>query len=432
MLPQNGRIIIVDDKIDEARPLMDILSKRRMPFNYYSGQDQNDFPEDPAFNKFRVLFLDLNIFESDTSVKSVISVLNRIIQSLIPDNPNPYLLIIWSKKKKQYSEALAEHFDQVLPSKKPAETVFLHKQDYFDINENGAWEPREGCLELINEHLNAELSRLSLLGNLFAWENVVHQNSCDTLNEFSSFYPVDENWDKNSKAVIYSLAKSVVGNDFVDSLTDNERLAAAVSALNSFLSDKLENAVHQNVLGDITGINNQGIEIPKPVIAKINSKLHIFPVNPLPDQTEQGNVYFLDNAQLQMVEKIICAKTCETQAKLTEILESQPILIQLDLTPVCDYSQNKEYVRLISGVLLSGRFYKKYCKNSNFCYKTPIFYIEGEEKFMLFDFRFIETSSKDVVQGKGMVPAFKLRKEICTDIQSQLANQVNRPGISNL
>ena len=40
--------------------------------------------------------------------------------------------------------------------------------------------------------------------------------------------------------------------------------------------------------------------------------------------------------------------------------------------------------------------------------------------------------SKEEIIKKGVVPFVKLRREICTDIQSQLANQVNRPGISNV
>ena len=110
ILPKNGRIVIVDDNIEEAAPLMKILSKNRIPFNYYSGLRAAEFPDNPNENKLRALFLDLNIFELTSDVKTVISSIHPILQAIIPDNPNPYLLIIWSKKPDEYRTALENHF----------------------------------------------------------------------------------------------------------------------------------------------------------------------------------------------------------------------------------------------------------------------------------------------------------------------------------
>ena len=100
LLPVNGRIVIVDDQINEAEPLIRIFSKKRIPINYYSGQRISDFPDNPDENKLRVLFLDLNIIESQREIKAVISTLDPIIRAIVPNNPNPYLLVIWSKKKR--------------------------------------------------------------------------------------------------------------------------------------------------------------------------------------------------------------------------------------------------------------------------------------------------------------------------------------------
>ena len=61
-IPLNGRVVIIDDKEKEALPLFNLLSKKRIPFNYYKGTNSADFPSSPDNNKLRVLFLDLNIF----------------------------------------------------------------------------------------------------------------------------------------------------------------------------------------------------------------------------------------------------------------------------------------------------------------------------------------------------------------------------------
>ena len=135
ILPNNGRIVIVDDNIREAQPLIQILSKRRIPFNYYSGTRAADFPDNPNENICRVLFLDLNIFELNKDAKTVISSIDAILKAIIPDNPNPYILVIWSKQKAEYQTALEEHFVHNIPQKIPAKIIFLQKNNYFDYED---------------------------------------------------------------------------------------------------------------------------------------------------------------------------------------------------------------------------------------------------------------------------------------------------------
>ena len=153
----------------------------------------------------------------------------------------------------------------------------------------------------------------------------------------------------------------------------------------------------------------------------INSNVNTF---------EQGNIYYLPD-QDNLIDRILWDMKFKV-AKRTLILASVPQLVQLDLTPVCDYSQNKQYVRTIFGVVLNNSFFGD-CDNKGLIYyKTPVLQIENQEKFIFFDFRFIKTVVKREIIERNVAPKFKLRKEICTDIQSQLANQINRPGISNV
>lgn len=428
VLPNNGRIVIIDDNINEAKPLINILSKRRIPFNYYSGTKSSDFPENPNDNNFRVLFLDLNIFELNKDAKSVISSIHGILKSIIPDNPNPYLLIIWSKQSADYQTALESHFLHHIPNKIPAKIIFLRKSEYFDYID-GNWEPQEECIQKLEQDLTNHLRTISLLSNLIIWENIVHKNTSKTLNEFSSFYPFDENWDKNTKAIIYRLAKAIVGNDDIAGLDDEQKLAKAFISINSFLSDKIETEVEELNLGNIATVTDSNINVPSSITSALNSKLHISSKAYNIEIIEQGNVYPLPNQDL-LIEKIIWKK--KFKAKRQTILDSIPQLVQLDITPVCDYSQNKEYVRTIFGVMLNTEFYSDCKGTEQYYYLTPTMQISRQEKFFLFDFRYVKTISKEELIQRAVIPMIKLRKEICTDIQSQLSNQVNRPGISNL
>ena len=84
ILPINGRVAIVDNSLEQAQPLMQELSKRRIPFEYYDGKYENFPDEDTDYNDIRVLFLDLNLIDNKVhTAKELYSVLNPTINRII-------------------------------------------------------------------------------------------------------------------------------------------------------------------------------------------------------------------------------------------------------------------------------------------------------------------------------------------------------------
>lgn len=53
-LPKNGSVVIIDDKIEEAFPLMNALAKRGVPYSYYDGKSKN-YPE-KTLDNVRIIF----------------------------------------------------------------------------------------------------------------------------------------------------------------------------------------------------------------------------------------------------------------------------------------------------------------------------------------------------------------------------------------
>lgn len=430
ILPNNGRVAIIDDKYKEVKPLFDILSKKRIPFNYYSGLRQEELPDNPDENPITILFLDLNIIETQHDPKVVISTLHPILKSICPGKSKPYFLVVWSKKINEYGELLEKHFNNNpdLNFRKPVKYIYLSKAEYFNYVD-GNYTFQEDSFDNLVYTIKSKLDDLTLLRNFIVWENTVHEQTTETINEFSSFYQIDNNWDKNSKGIIYRLAKSIVGEDEIGALNDEQKLAKAFININSFLLEKIENQVEALALGTITGVTDNNVNIPDSITSLINSKLHISTKKFVINNFEQGCIYLIPN-QDSLVEKIIWEKKFKTRTQV--LLNSAPQLAQLDITPVCDYSRNKEYIRLIFGAMLNSEFYND-CKNKGeYYYQTPIFQLAGQMKFIMFDFRFIKTATKEEIIQRNVIIRFKLRREICTDIQSQLSNQINRPGISNV
>ncbi|MBK7854852.1 MAG: hypothetical protein IPJ79_08045 [Bacteroidetes bacterium] len=187
------------------------------------------------------------------------------------------------------------------------------------------------------------------------------------------------------KAVMFHLAKAVIGNDDIKAASDDLRLFAAFSNLNSFLAEKIQNSINEKKLGTITNVkddvweaNNKKDSLKTVVKAEINSKLHLIKKLSKVDSFEQGNVYLIKNENDLL--KQILWKEKYNNTKTTDILRSKPQLIQLDLTPVCDYSQDKKYIRIVHGLLISSKFHND-IPRTDYQIKSPIFLIDEKEKF---------------------------------------------------
>ncbi|MFX6949829.1 hypothetical protein ABTH81_22390, partial [Acinetobacter baumannii] len=59
------------------------------------------------------------------------------------------------------------------------------------------------------------------------------------------------------KAVMFHLAKAVIGNDNIKAATDDTRLFAAFSNLNSFLAEKIQNSIREKKLGIVVNVKDE-------------------------------------------------------------------------------------------------------------------------------------------------------------------------------
>ena len=260
------------------------------------------------------------------------------VKSLCPGKSKPYVLVIWSKKINDFADHLEKHFEKSidLKGRRPVKFIRLSKNDFFNY-EDGSYVFDEEKYDLLLKSLRAELEDISLLKNFLAWENIVHHQTMETINEFSSFYNIDDDWNKNTKAIIFHLAKAIVGNEDIKTATDEVKLLTAFSVINSFLSDKIQDSIHDKKLGDIIDLIDGRLK--EGIKGKINTKLHLSSKNLAIKSFEQGNIYKTkrENALI----KRILDKEKYNKIMTIDILKSKPTLIQLDLTPVFDYSKTK-------------------------------------------------------------------------------------------
>lgn len=115
-IPQNGRIVIIDDKIDQALPLINVLAQRRCPYSYFSGELKYLPDEGANLNDVRILFLDINLIDDKIHTdKELASRLIPVLQRIISKDNYPYILIYWSRNEKEHSQLKGIFLKEIYP-----------------------------------------------------------------------------------------------------------------------------------------------------------------------------------------------------------------------------------------------------------------------------------------------------------------------------
>jgi hypothetical protein len=415
ILPNNGKVIVFDDKIDDVKDLLSILSKEQIPYLYYHDEYAGDLPDKPVDN-VRLVFLDLELVTNSPNKKNLIGpIAQRLKRTLTPNNI--YILIYWSTKEDRYREELEKEFENGLLAYKPLKMLSLNKAKAKD----------EGTLEYVQKVLNEEIKQFSALNPFMLWESAVNNAAGTITNHVCSIFSKDEKWDINMHGMLYQLAKAQAGTDAIKGLDSYQLLELAVDVFNTNLIESVEKnfqAVEKTIkLGEIKQAGTGMSEEDK---NKLNTKIHLMSANKF-NHCYPGNLYIFkynDKAK-EIVQRNV---KDEFAGKISE---SNANLICLDITPSCDYSQGKNYSRMVYGILVKKDFLtRKQLKPGEFRYDScPIMKFD-EFSYIMIDFRCIQSySAIELKKDFSAEPKFRLRNNLLLDIQAQLSNHINRPGI---
>lgn len=414
ILPNNGKVVVFDDQHKDVETLLKALSKEKIPYLYYQDELGLDLPDTPVEN-IRLVLLDLELVSNNPTPHNIIAAIGRRLQTVLSKNTT-YLLIYWSEKEDKYKENLEDAFNNRLKDYKPVLIKSLSKV---------AAKTSENPITYIRDNLREEMKLYNSMNAFLLWESCVNNAAGTITNNFTNIFQKNTDWDKDFCNLLFTLAKAQAGTEIVNSLNDNEKLTSAFELINSTLTANIEN-VFLSKLGEIS-INNvkEGGHGVKPdEKLKINTSIHLLKSSTLTHYFS-GNLYIKDTSNIS----IDIIKHNFKDSKLAEINAANPKLICLDITPSCDYSQRKNYTRILYGVKVAGIF-KDDLQNKDSRYKlTPIMEFDSRS-YILFDFRHFKTFLKeefDILFPER--PEYRLRKNLLLDIQAQLSNHINRPGI---
>lgn len=486
-LPKNGGIVIIDDKINEAVPLMNALAKRGVSYSYYDGKPRN-YPKEPL-ESVRLIFLDMHLDEvagAANGNKNIISSLIGGLDVVVGEDNGPYAIMVWSKHDSQhmkdFKKAVVDnnglHCKPIailnMEKSKCFESVYREEQD--DIKEV-EWKLKDNGLEIIEQCLEVQIKSVDAFVLLYNWENGIRESAKETIKSIGEIFVEDNRtWNDNLKSYFVKIAKAYAGK-MLDMSNDNiirnvyYSLNDIMRDYNCALTDKIsekikeENSLVQQREGfdglvEMTKIISdkeyvlafdlktyclyedgkiisQGKKIkqifeitnPETALAKkelyklywsslasVNSLLHLR--NYMLNEIRPGNIYLGSDE----VKKEIC-----DEYNIADSLRDDIVGIELEISPICDYSQKKRTrMRILPGLMLSNNV-NDLTDNSKFTYITAPVCINGKIKRLLFDFRYFTSEKEEYLKRKKAFCA--ISDELLQNIKEKLLSHVARGGI---
>ena len=349
------------------------------------------------------------------------------------------------------------------------------------LNKSEALDQKGKIIDFIIKEI-AEKSKNFNLFKIFAlWENLVNDSAGNLINDFTNFIGKDSNWDENAKHVLYKLSQAYSGKT-ISKKEDEEKLQDSFSTLNQVLIDHIENdikpIIEANkgiVKGSIVArekddqqyssiINNKLLlsetthnssvpgclffvddefELEKGKLIEKRDKIEANPhikeedkvkalsseTNKIKDFEEREKNNKIDKTYNQIINGIITGEESKEKTELRTQISEKYINIELNISPLCDYAQEKmPLVRLLPGLLIESDLMDVLIKHNTYNY-----FSEGSIRFLkkdyyfLFDFRFLYSELKSDILKRPSNN--KIRHQFLSDIQLRLGNHINRSGV---
>lgn len=462
MLYTDG-ILVVDDAIDEIKPLLSYFAKKNIGVKYLNGKEEVE-----EKIKTRVVFLDLHlssdIGDVNTEIDTTVGYLSEILE--IEYN---FILCVWSKH--------LEHIDRlkkVLFELKicPIQIIQLDKREIID----GKIDIKDEISQKIN--ISPEMLLLT------SWKSLVSGAAEKTLEIFDKDYFLgneSENIEKRVKNVCSYFSYKSLEQKYSDS-DSNEKIKGWLEIFNNILIDNIRNIkfakdypidmLEESEIKKIITLENSckvntvlHLEICSSGLIKPGSLVEVedyeYEEELLNDIVQKDSIFTLLRNKKEYVEKLTPDEfKDENIGKHLKRIQSNELsmnksnkeeiikrviaesnlgikVIGLEVTPVCDSAQRKMVKnKVVYGLMveeieeLSYKSPKLYSdldnlmggKKENFI-KLPMMTINEKISYIILDMRHYHTT---VLSGKYLG---EIKQSLLSDIQFKVGKYLSRPGI---
>ena len=421
-------------KHQEVEVVEQLLTANGIPYVYYDYGKLINEGEINKIDGIRLVFLDIRLEDGNEEAKNIYSVLASTIETIIGVNNGPYTIVLWTNEyqlKDEVEDFLMKRLSDE-DTTRPTYICALDKKDFLEkpeslfgrvndeLNKN---RPLEFLTTLESMTMEIPLSLLKML--LYETGNGIDPSSINKLLMLlASVESTDEIDNVKATKNILSVIADLVKDRYLDLTSNNNRIS--------------ELAEYMDVLPTFDP-NNVSIEVKARLNTAFNINTHGSENEKLP-----GKVYKTNQIDdLDSFDKSTFGKKGK-QLVLTKKDKKVVVvydLIKVDITPGCDYAQDKAFISTYAyGYLI--HIYKfedekgnkewlewKYAgmiSDAGGVYFTPYF-LNGDELCMLLvNTKWIRFEKYEVNEDNYL---FRLNDSLTSDIRKSASDNIARVGI---
>ena len=474
---RTARALVLDNDPKEAAEVIRALGSLGVAVLFHTGDDLEE--KTLLHGGVRLLFVDMvleNLGASADNPKECASILVGTLGKLIKDDHHPMVVVCWTKHK-DFKEDFEQAFRTTFPKLQFSSAILFDKDKLLDNAD-----------ELLKQVREA-LQKIESFALLLNWEQQVHDAATDTSSEISRLVSErrsnGETWDGLAYKVCAALAIAERGTRLAEE-DSTTTLTAFYAALNPLLSDRLERlgsneiavpncsvqllaAIKAEVVS-VTEAKPEGLSLsrqvsdvvkrlfasvkaeiesqkrgkpkgsllPDHIRASLNSMLHLAAceqsIHALPGTIwivpESGETRESMNSSIPSLDWNMLRN--ETFENIPAVV---PISVLVEVTPPCDFAQDKAAVsRLVPGCLVSDKAAKT--KKAPYLWVLETLFIQngannlqGEFKLVL-NVKFFSSVSR--VGTSKWKPLYRLRESALTDLTAFIANHIGRVGFMKI
>jgi hypothetical protein len=413
-----SRVLVVDDKPEEAVPILTALGEAGVGCIYVKGDKVEELPTKPI-EGIRLVFLDMRLAEGGNQ-RSSLSKTIGVLQRCIPVNTMPLVIVCWTRHKEDI-----DVFKGMVTSSYP---VLNHGCIV------GMPKPTTGTPDNWKNTLDKIRKKLrpyEALGLIWQWENVLHRAATDTsqtLAEVSTHIvrnngtPTD--WQEGMFAVCRELVRAETGK------TSNKK--AVSNALFHMMNQLAVDRIHHEVLERPLQCADK--LIPSNVSAlgledtsRLNQMILVDPVTRGDTSIGPGFIYVQSRGASKCLFKKLGINLKLIKKYIKEKLDGRIIPILIELSPACDFAQDQRPVcTFIAGLLVPGDTSIKSQGHREVLGPVTIYGYEGAKKIVVTK-RLVYACSLNAIDISNR-PICRLRSNALIDLQVKTAMFKARPG----
>lgn len=431
------KVLLVDDSLDEALPVIKAFAKKGIPVAYFDGNIEDLPASGEKLYGVRLAILDMDLIGGGDRDENKISTLISRLQAILSADNGPYTMVAWTKHselvglliEKLFGLFQVEGDEDKVPL--PIVVICLEKKDYRDDNLFN--------IEKLSSVLEEELKRSKPLHIMQGWEESCLRAASGVTNTLSelispskgNFEVWQQTWNNSYMKLLLLLAEEEVGKDNLTSDTFPNALLSALNPLHMDFLETNEFAILQIQDEDLrnrpNGGNNSAL-----IAGKINAKLHL--AFEKVAQFCPGNIYKLaEFPHLFTLAPNDLFKDCVQKDHIENAtLFNRVTAILLEVSPLCDYAQNKiKLARFLAGFIVPADEKNKFKltkDNGGFLLAFGPLWINDADCFLILNSQY--SISLNYLQAKQTLRAFaRLRHQGLTQVQFWMAQQLSRQGI---